>query len=270
MNYQSDPIVQRLASKTPQECFLQQLQEEFHYAPRIARVILEEAQAHLLGDEQPLATGQMRFLLAKREANPGRPLGETAKVVVTWTVDAGLEDLEVLEAHDAIALRRVRLLRLLDEALAQGGVATQEDLARALQTSVSTIKRDFAALRAEGIYLPSRGHLHGIGRGQTHKAQIVELWVLGATYDQIARRMRHAVCSIQRYVQTFVRVLWLRRQGYSDREISYLLQIGLSLTAEYLALCERYDTEDYGERLDARLASLHGTKAQSVSKKGAR
>ena len=76
-----------------------------------------------------------------------------------------------MQQHGSPTLRRVRIQRLLDEALAQGAVATQEDLAQALHVSLRTIKRDCAA-QAQEVYLPTRGNLHGIGRGQTHKAQI--------------------------------------------------------------------------------------------------
>ena len=70
------------------------------------------------------------------------------------------------------ALRRQRILRLLDEALAQGAVATQEDLARAIADLGSHHQARLQShASAEGICLPARGNLQGIGRGQTHKAQ---------------------------------------------------------------------------------------------------
>jgi len=78
--------------------------------------------------------------------------------MVTWTVDAGAEDRAVQRQHGAQALRRVRIQRLLDEALEQGAVASQEDLAQALHSSTRTIKRDFAHLQAEEMLLPSRGN----------------------------------------------------------------------------------------------------------------
>jgi len=235
----SNASIQRWMVKTPEQRFLRELQEGFQYAPRVAQAILEEAKEHLLGINDRLRPGQVRVILAKKGAPHGRPLDETETVEVIWTINAGDEDLQVLEEHDSIALRRIRILRLLDEALAQGAAATQEDLAWALHVSVSTIKRDFKALRAEGHYLPSRGNLQGIGRGQTHKAQIVELWLQGLTYDQIARRTRHAVSSIKRYINTFIRVVWLQRHDYTEEQIAHLLQIGTALTAEYLALYTR-------------------------------
>jgi len=72
-------------------------------------------------------------------------LRHTETAEITWTVDAGLEDRRVLERHGHLALRQARIQRLLDEALAQGAVATQEDLAQVLHVSSRTIKRDCAA-----------------------------------------------------------------------------------------------------------------------------
>ena len=261
--------VQRLVAKTPQQQFLQRLCHEFGYAPRIAKAILEEARAHLLGDSPP-ATGQMRVLLAKRAAGPGRPLRETEQVLVAWTIDAGAEDLRVLQTGGRIALRQARIVRLLDEALDQGAVATQEDLARALQTSVSTIKRDCAQLRQQGIRVPTRGYVKGVGRGQSHKAQIIERWMQNWTYDQIARDVRHDVSSIQRYVNHFIRVVWLQRQSYTAEQIAHLLQIGIALVHEYLALAQVYGKDRYKERMESCLQRICGAEAQPSQKKAER
>jgi hypothetical protein len=191
------------------------LKQEFHQAPRVAEAVLEEAQSCLLGQAQVMRPGQVRVILARRKAGHGRALNETETTEVVWTVDAGREDRRVLRRHGRLALRQVRIQRLLDEALAQGAVATQEDLARVLQVTVRTVKRDCGDLKAQEIYLPTRGNLQGIGRGQTHKAQIVGRWLRGETYDQITLHMHHSLSSIRRYVQTFVRVVHLSAELFS-------------------------------------------------------
>lgn len=247
---------ERLQAKTPEQRFLRVLEQEFHYAPKVAQAVLEEAQACLLGTPGPLRPGQVRVILTQYDAGHGRALHDTPTSEVIWTVDAGLEDRQVLQQHGRVALRRMRLQRLLDEALDQGAVASQEDLAQALHVSLRTIKRDCATLQAEGLYLPTRGHLHGIGRGQTHKAQIVRLWLLGATYDQIARQTRHSVSAIQRYVQTFVRVVDLHQQGFSDNQVALLLNVSLPLVREYLAVYQQNATPECCERLAAQMERL--------------
>jgi hypothetical protein len=245
--------IARLQAKTPEQRFLWVLEQEFQQPPRVAQALLEEAQACLLGPSPVLRPGQVRVILVRRATASGPALSATATTEVVWTVDAGLEDLQVLQQAGSQELRRVRLQRLLDEAVAQGAAATQEDLAHALYVSVRTIKRDCAALEARGVYLPTRGNLQGIGRGQTHKAQIVGRWLQGETYDQIARHTHHCPASIQRYVQAFGRIVHLHQQGLSDPQIALLVEHSLFLVQEYLAIYRAHATPECRARLAEQL-----------------
>jgi DNA-binding Lrp family transcriptional regulator len=262
----SNSATERQRAKTPEQRFLQVLEADFGQAPRISEAILEEAQRCLIGPSSGLRPGQVRVLLTAIKAGHGRTLRETELKEVIWTVDAGREDLQVLQEHGSVGLRRVRLQRLADEALAQGGVATQEDLARVLNVSTRTIKRDGKALETEGIYLPTRGRVKGIGRGQTHKAQIVGRWLRGETYDQIQLHTRHSVSSIKRYVQCFVRVVDLHQQSMPESQIAFVLQVSNYLVGEYLALYRQHDTVEYRTRLTEQIERLR--RAPSA-KKGA-
>ena len=248
--------LERLQAKTAEQRFVQMLEQEFQFAPKVAQVILQEAQACLVGSTEPLRSGQIRVILAKRQAGHGRPLRQTELTEVTWTVDAGAEDRQVQAEHGLRRLRQVRLQRLVLEALAQDGVASQEDLAQALQVSVRTIQRDVQELTGQGLYLPTRGNLHGIGRGQTHKAQIIRRWLEGQTYDQIALYTHHTSTSIKRYIQSFVRVIQLHQQGFEVSQISLLLQLGPALVQEYLAVYEQNDSPACRQRLESQLARL--------------
>lgn len=258
--------VERQKVKTREQRFKHMLEQDFHLAPKIAQAILEEAQVHLLEPAASQQPGQQLVIVAKRKAGHGRALRDTELIQVRWTVDAGAEDRQVQQQHGATVLRQVRLQRLLSEALEQDGVASQEDLAQALQVSVRTIKRDFAALQQQGLYLPSRGNLHGIGRGQSHKAQIIGCWLRGATYDQIAQQSHHALSSIQRYIQTFVRVIDLHQRDFKVGQIAQLLQIGPALVQEYLAVYHRHAQVEYRQRLQEQMDRLQ---AATAPKKGA-
>jgi len=262
--------IRRLQAKTPQQRFLCALEQEFHYAPKVAQAVLEEAQVCLIGSARQIKPGQVQVILVKYEASHSRALRDTATTEVVWTVDAGLEDRHVLQRQGRQTLRRVQIQRLLSEALEQGGVATQEDLAQVLQVSVRTIKRDCAALQAQGVYLPTRGNVRGIGRGQTHKAQIVGRWLAGETYDQIALHTHHSPSSIQRYVQTFVRVMELHRRGFAESQIALLVSKGRPLVREYLAVYHQHDTPACQERLADQLQRLSGASegAQEPQKGG--
>jgi DNA-binding Lrp family transcriptional regulator len=246
----------RLTAKTKEQQLLRILEVEFKQPPRVAQAILQDVQECLTGSGDQVKPGQMRFILTAIEARHGEAMARTKQREVLWTVDAGREDYEVQMKHGMAAVRRLRIQRLLSEAVAQNAAASQEDLARALQVSTRTIKRDCAQLAAQGVYLPTRGNLKGIGRGQTHKALIVKRWLRGETYDQIARAAHHSVSSVQRYVQTFTRVIQLHQQGMTVDEIALLLQIGWPLTSDYLAIYQEEDTSFIRERLAAQLTRL--------------
>lgn len=233
--------IQRQVSKTEEAHLLAQLEQEFEFAPRIAQAIVEEAQAVLVRPLDELGSGQIWVYLVKREAGHGKALKETGTKAVRWTIDAGAEDQGVLSKHGRVALRRVRVQRLLSEAVEQEALASQEDLAHVLHVTVRTIKRDCKALEEQGFSLPLRGNVRGIGRGQTHKALIVRRWLQRETYDQLERSTKHGVVSIKRYVQTFLRIVEFHQAGFGVAEIVHLSQCGLALVEEYLAIYRKCD-----------------------------
>jgi predicted transcriptional regulator len=228
----------RLATKTPEAAFLHILETEFHIPPRTGRVLLETAKEILVGEgiTGTLRPGQTRVVVTTLKAPFGPSLAESAKVEVTLTVDSGAEDEQVRAREGAEALRRGRILRVTEEALEQGGVLTQEDLARVLNVDRRTIERDVRALKAEAHLVSTRGLVKNVGRGQTHKVKIIELWLNREGYDKIARWVHHSPQAIKRYVSTFLRLVVLHRQGKDPKEIAFLTQISVKLVNDYLGL----------------------------------
>jgi DNA-binding SARP family transcriptional activator len=92
--------------------------------------------------------------LPRVDAPTGRSLRPEELVDVTWTVEAP-EDVRVTDVGDR---RRRQIIRLLDEASAQGAAPTVDDLADAIGASRSTVRRDLATLRQLGAHAPTRGH----------------------------------------------------------------------------------------------------------------
>ncbi len=244
---------QRLAEKTVERQFLYELETDFELAPATSRSVLETAQQVLLcvrsnGD---VREGQMPITVVSTQEPSGKPLSAMAKVRVVVTLDGGMEDLEVFKRFGSTGLRRSRLLRMTEEAVDQGGVLTQEDLARLLQTDVRTIRRAISRLRSTGHWVPTRGSVRDIGPGQSHKAKIVEMYLQRRTYTEICRKARHAASSIKRYVETFGRVVVLWEKGVREaNEIAYVVGISPRLAREYLRLRRRYDRLEYRDRLE--------------------
>lgn len=262
----------RLTVKTPEAAFVHVLKEEFHFSPRVSREVLHTAQEMLIGSAPSSAVrpGQVRLVVTSLQAPFGPPLAETEKVEVTLTVDAGAEDAEVKRQQGGEALRQGRILRLTEEALEQGGALTQEDLARALKVDVRTIRREVKVLKAEGHLVPTRGVVKGVGRGQTHKVRIIELWLDREGYEKIARWMHHSPQAIKRYVSLFLRMVVLHRQGTPVQEMAFLTGSSVRLVKDYLAVYEAAMEQPHRrEKLEEELARV-STWQQGGSEEGKR
>jgi hypothetical protein len=266
-------LYDRSLEKTPEQVFINSLRKEYELSPAESAGILELAKVCLFGT-LPQTLGRLKFLCASKKAKHGKPLSEQEMVRVTLTMDDGIEDLEVLKEQGPQALRQKKILRLTDEAYEQGGLLTQEDLARLLQVSSRTIRSDIAGLIVDGNTIHTRGFDHDIGRGISHKTKIVDLYLCGYAYAEIMRKTRHGAHSIKRYVSTFGRLLLLLHHDITDlSELSRLLNQSERLSREYLSLFEKHKNGDhwpavYMELLE-QLKALYPAKKKSAKYGGA-
>jgi hypothetical protein len=227
--------VERLEAKSPEEAIIEQISRDFNLAPFMARTQFEQMRRyfeHYLGLERDV--GQMTFLAISGDTPPGRPIAESKRVPINLTVDSP-DDLVALR-HSVAALRRGKIQRLTREAQEQGALLTQEDLARLLCTSHSTVKRDIAHLRSQGMNVPTRGQVKDIGKGVSHKGRIVGDWLAGYTFSQIKQRRWHSVSSVERYCTDFQRVARLHSRGLSMADIRISTGLSERLIGEYLDL----------------------------------
>jgi biotin operon repressor len=262
-----ESAIERLQAKSPEEAIVEQISRDFNLAPFMARTQFEQMQRyfeHYFGLERDV--GQMTMLAVSAETPPGRPIAECQRVPINLTVDAS-DDLEALR-HGVAALRRSKIQRLAREAQEQGALLTQEDLARLLCASRSTIKRDVAQLRAAGVDVPTRGQIKDIGKGVSHKTQIIRDWLAGFTYSQIKQRRWHSISSIDRYCSDFQRVVRLHRRSLSVADIRISSGLSDRLIAEYLELYA--EAEPQNEQLQRLLAEPDpATETPAEIKRGA-
>ncbi len=260
----------RLVAKTPEAAFLTVLEQEFNFSLRVSRELLATAQEMLLGSAPAAAVrpGQVRQVVASLKAPFGPPLVEADKVEVTLTVDAGAEDAEVKARKGAEGLRQGQILRLVEESLEQGGVLTQEDLARALKVSARTIRRGVQALKTKGYLIHTRGQVKGIGRGQTHKVRIIKLWLDRIGYAQIVRQTYHSQQSVKRYISTFLRIVVLHQKGVPVEEIAFLTQSSQRLVQDYLEVYQAArEAPHRREKLEEELARVSQKRGSSQDRR---
>jgi DNA-binding transcriptional regulator YhcF (GntR family) len=268
----SDSAFDRLAVKTLDQLFVQELISGFELAPRTAQGILEVAKGVFVQGNglTTLQVGQVKAVVIATSARHGQPLSSLDKREVTLTVDAGPEDLAVLQEHGALALRRVRILRLAEEAFEQEGLLTEEDLGRFLHVHARTIRRDIQALRRDGFLVRTRGYHHSIGRGQTHKVLIIEKSLQRQGPYEIARQVKHSLPAVQRYIQAFGRVVYLHRRQVERAEMAFLVGISERTVQQYLDLYARYDRPEYQDRLNEIAAPPTTQPFLALGKKGAK
>lgn len=181
-----------------------------------------------------LKPGQILFHVISVEAPPNSRLAESKQATVTLTLDAGTEDLEVRRTQGVTALRRHRMQRMAVEAFQQGGLLTLEDLAnRLFNCGQRTLSRDLDAMRRDGVVVPLRSTIKDMGRSISHRSVIVEQWLQGKEYSEIARNTHHSVSSVENYISKFKRVIALAEDGHEVNTIAFLAKVSPPLVESY-------------------------------------
>jgi hypothetical protein len=258
----------RLRKKTQEHEFVDRLEREFEFSPRVSRGVLDVV-GEMFFDNREIGAGQVEYTCVSAEEGPGKSMDELQKVRVKLTRDL-VSDTDCEARLGASARRRVQILRLTEEAYDQGGLLTQEDLGRILGVSARTIRRDVEDLMRQKVRLYLRGLQKDIGKGISHKVQVVSLYLQWKTYSEIERLTGHTVGSIKTYLNDFCRVMMARERGIrSAREIGYYLGRTERLVMEYLALLK--DAEKISEqrsRLESLKYQMRHLERKSPGKKG--
>lgn len=231
----------RLASKSAKQSIIGRLGKDFNLTPILAEAYFNQVQEYFLAHGQiELTTGQMHYLAIDENEPAGKPIALCKKLSVKLSVHRPEEDLLVYKKSGLAALRQHKIVRITNEAIDQGGVLSYEDIAFILTCSVITIKRDMSQMRRQGVILPSRGWRQQMGRGQSHKAQILELFLSGYQFTQIEQKTRHSERAVKRYIQDFARVVLLQKKAFSIDQIRISTGFSHRLIGEYLALAKRH------------------------------
>jgi hypothetical protein len=209
-------------------------------SPFESEIIVEKAkEIFAIGDHAEgniLQPGQMIWLAIDAQEPPGKPLKECHLKRIILTHINQQEDSEVRRRYGPVAKRRQQILRMCSEAQEQKALLTQEDLAEILDTDVRTIRRDIKASRLEGIVVPTRGQQKDIGPGVTHRVKAVELFLQGKEPVEIARHIKHSLTAVERYVDTFCRVVYCQRQFRSNLKTALVVGVSISTVNTYLEI----------------------------------
>jgi biotin operon repressor len=197
--------------------------------------------------------GQIIRYFPKATEKAGKLLKRCEYVAVVLTLYASDDD-EFMAENGPKALRRRKLKRVCDEAIAQGAPASQEDLAALFGCHRSTIIRDIAEMKAQGIEVVTRGDITDQGRGITHKRIILMTYLLGWSPTEVAKRTGHALETVERYIEPFFRVACLYTEDKTLAAICRLTKLSRGLVEEYIALYQDLAADPvFAEPLTKRL-----------------
>jgi len=202
-------------------------------SPWEAEVLVDSIEEVYFSDPElsECSANQLKYSCVGVASGAGKPLGECAMTTVRLTLfsdedDAGLPgEPKLASAHR----RQRRLMRLADEAREQGGLLSQEDLAKILMCDVRTIRRDVRELSEAGITVATRGQQKDIGPGVSHRSVAVRLWLEGKEPVAIASHIKHSIGAVENYLEKFKRVSYLRMRNFDDAQIA--MTVGISIAA---------------------------------------
>jgi len=226
----------RIELKSFEGEFLYELINSYELSPKLSEQILISAKTSFLRTKE-LREGQVVAVVVGIDEKSGKPVERMKKIKVVLTLNNGLEDMSNLQQFGRCGLRQIIIQRITCEAVEQAGVLSQEDLSYYLNCSQRTIKRDIQAIRKRGITVTTRGVLHNVGRGQTHKADIIKLYLEDYTYSEIKRKTRHSIGSIKRYLESFSKVLMAKHFGINNlSELSSVTGLSKYLLEQYIQI----------------------------------
>jgi len=230
----------RLAQKQLDQQFMNEIIQGLQCSPFEAGAILDtvyKVYRPYFETSGTLKPGQLLFQVMAVEASPNKPLAQGKQVTVTLTLDAGPEDLKIRKKKGAIGLRQHRLQRVSHEAFQQGGLLTVEDLAnRLFNCGERTLSRDLHALQQKKVLLPLRSMIKDMGRSISHRNLIVQEWLQGKEYTEIAQNTHHSIPAIKNYIDKFKRVIALTEEGFDRYTIAFLVKLSAPLVEAYYQL----------------------------------
>lgn len=232
----------RLESKSVKNAIITCISEDFNLTPLLAEAYFNQIKSYFIEHaDLELTPGQLHYTAIDDREPAGKPVALCKKVSVKLTIHKPDEDLKVYQESGLRGLRQHKILRIVKEAIEQGALLSYEDIAFILTSSVVTIKRDMSQLRRQGKTIPTRGWRHDMGRGTTHKTQILDLYLNGYQFSEIEKRTHHSETAVKRYIQDFYRILILHQKQFSIDQIRIATGFSNRLIGEYIDLYSKYE-----------------------------
>jgi len=167
----------------------------------------------------------------------GKSMAQTKlkPVVLDIITDGDLEDIKNALHHREVRIKKIE--RWTHQAFDQGALLSQLDLAVLLNVNEFTARQ--YVHEYESLYsrpLPTRGNIQLIGGGQTHKQEIITLYLKGYLAPTIATKTNHSLDAVERYIRDFESVRILAPKFDDVDTISRIIRLASRVVKQYLDL----------------------------------
>jgi hypothetical protein len=228
-----------------------ELTTEFGMPPVKVRAVLAllREMEDRLSEERPENTVVYWAVAAHEPA--GKPLEACTLVPVHLSLlEAGdIPDPEKDADFNCVRHMKVnKAQRYATEAKRCGGYLTYADLGYLLGIHPAAISA--LVQKEQTTVIPLRGAECDIGRGVTHRREIIKLFLELYTETQIADRTGHSYEAIENYIKEFGTVLVLHEQGMAAPMIRKVTGRSTRLIQVYLELLKEYSRPEYAFRFN--------------------
>jgi len=236
-------------TKRMSDDFWVDLQEDFSLSPVKQRAIREATEKLLATLSQDRTDGEVVYWAVSSREPAGKPLEACQLVPVTLSffkpedMPPTCVDRDVNRVSD---LKFQKVLRFTTQAKHDGGYLTYADLSYLLGIHPEAISRLVSA--NSKVVVPLRGAECDIGRGITHRQEIIRLYLEMHTETEIAARTGHSYESIEAYIKEFAAIFVLKERGLPMPLIRRVTGRSTQLIRAYLELIHQYSGPEYAFR----------------------
>jgi hypothetical protein len=190
-------------------------------------------------DNSFIKNGQMVWHAVPVDELPkkGKSMAQTKlkPVVLDIICDKDIDDMKKPLHHREIRIKKVE--RWTQQTYDQGALLTQLDLAVLLGVNEYTAGqyvREYYQLYNR--LLPTRGNIQFIGSGQTHKKEIISLYLNGYLVPTICQRTNHSKDAVERYIRDFEAIRLLDSKFDDINSISLITRLSKRVVQQYIEL----------------------------------
>ena len=222
------------------------LLEDFNLSPVKLRAIKQITDEVLSAISGSRAHGDIIYWAVSASTPAGVPLSAAKLVPVSLTIydEQDISDLSTDKDINRLSgIKFKKIARISAQAKVCGAYLTHADLSYLLGIHCSAISNILKA--NPSVAVPLRGVCCDIGRGITHRKEIIKLYLDMHTETEIVSRTGHSYESVENYIKEFAAVLALSERGLPIPLIRRITGRSIKLVSAYMDLIDKYSEPQY-------------------------